>query len=181
MRALRSFCVRLRLLVATLILALSIPATAWSAITLPFTNGWEGLLDESTQIVTGDFFFSDPLPLSSATANIDPMVLTATWFTDGGDSITTEFTEGVLVPDVPFTQYKGTFTITGGTGPTYTGSSGGGSYLATFLTLADGTVRVTSLAQGEITLIPEPAIWLMLAGGFGLLGFVRIRRAAQTM
>lgn len=45
-------------------------------------------------------------------------------------------------------------------------------------------VKATSTATGSgyqvrVTLIPEPAIWLMLAAGLGLLGFVRLRRAAH--
>jgi hypothetical protein len=177
MRALQFLSLRLRVFIAAVVLASGMPSAAWSAIL--FTNGWEGLLDDSTQIITGEFFLSDPFPLLTATADINSDVRTATWFGPGGDSITTEFTEGVPVDDVPFEQYTGMFTIVSGTGA-YELYRGGGTYSATFLTLADGSVRVTSLNQGEITVIPEPAIWLMLTAGLGLLGFVRLRRAAQS-
>jgi hypothetical protein len=46
------------------------------------------------------------------------------------------------------------------------------------------TVKSRSSGDGsgyriEVSLIPEPTVWVMLAAGFGLLGFVRIRRAAR--
>ena len=60
-------------------------------------------------------------------------------------------------------------------------SVGGGDFKAFVFYSAPGIVaKVTAVNSGEIRLIPEPAVWVMLATGFGLLGFVRIRRAAHN-
>jgi hypothetical protein len=53
-----------------------------------------------------------------------------------------------------------------------------GSFVATVKSLSGAGGTLGSGYQVKVTLIPEPAIWVMLAAGFGLLGFVRIRRAA---
>jgi len=76
------------------------------------------------------------------------------------------------------------FTIVGGPG----GTPGGIAYV-NFIATAAGSfaalVKATSGGGGsgyqvEVTAIPEPAVWLMLAAGLGLLGFVRIRRASHN-
>ncbi len=55
--------------------------------------------------------------------------------------------------------------------------AGAGSFAALVKSTSD---PLGSGYQVRVTLIPEPAIWLMLATGLGLLGFVRIRRASHN-
>jgi hypothetical protein len=173
MRALHLLCARVRLLVLSIVLGLSTVATARAEV-IPFSNGWSGLLEAGA--IAGDFFFSNGLTLDSATSDLDPLPGSGTWTGPGG-TIDLDFNSRTLVPNVPFEQYTGTFTITGGTGA-FAGSSGGGNYSSIYVTIAGGDTQVTMFSQGEISLIPEPAVWLLLAGGLGLLGFLRIRRAA---
>lgn len=177
MRALRFLSLRLRLLVATVTLALSIPGPVWSAI--DFSNGLNATLtgDVSTGTLSGTFFQSLPFPLTSSTADLGAG--TATWIDPVGDEIHLTFVGdgGVFLNDF-LQKFTGTFDIVGGTGK-FLDNTGGGSFEAFFFYSAPGTVaQVTAINVG--TIIPEPAVWLMLAVGFGLLGFMRIRRAAQT-
>lgn len=55
-----------------------------------------------------------------------------------------------------------------------------GSFVAMVKAISAAGVAPFSGYQVRVQLIPEPAVWVMLAAGFGLLGFVRIRRAGQN-
>ncbi len=56
-----------------------------------------------------------------------------------------------------------------------------GSFAAVVQAMSGAGGTKSSGYQVRVTLIPEPAIWAMLAAGFGLLGFVRIRRTAHSI
>jgi len=59
-------------------------------------------------------------------------------------------------------------------------ASAAGTFAALVQATSGGAGTLFSGYQVQVTQIPEPAVWVMLAAGFGLLGFVRIRRAAHN-
>jgi hypothetical protein len=156
--------------------ALGVPASAWSAI--QFTNGWNGTQPDPNTL-EGTFFQSIPFDLDTAT--VDLANSTAIWTDGDGDQIFTSYVSDSGTPLNAFlTKFTGTFDITGGTGK-FLGTDGGGVFEAFFFYSAPGVVaQVTSINAGEITLIPEPATWLTLLGGLGLLGAARLRRLSRT-
>jgi hypothetical protein len=156
--------------------ALGVPASAWSAI--EFTNAWNGTQPDPNTL-QGSFFQSIPFDLDNAT--VDLVNSTAIWSDGDGDKIFTSYVSDAGTPVNAFlTKFTGTFDITGGTGK-FLGTDGQGVFEAFFFYSAPGVVaQVTSINAGEITLIPEPATWLMLLGGLGLLGAARLRRVSRA-
>jgi hypothetical protein len=179
MRALIFLSLRLRSLLVVAIFALAAPSVAWSAVA--FSNGSNAVLtgDLMTGTLDGVFFQSAPFQLNTSVSNL--AAGTATWFDPIGDEIHLRFAVDDSAFDNPFLQtFTGTFDIIGGTGK-FLDSVGGGDFKAFVFYSAPGIVaKVTAINSGEIRLIPEPAIWVMLAAGLGLLGFVRLRRAAHN-
>jgi hypothetical protein len=156
--------------------ALGVPGSAWSAI--QFSSAWNGIQPDPNTL-EGTFFQSIPFDL--ATATVDLVNSTAIWSDGDGDQIFTRYFSDAGTPVNAFlTKFTGTFNITGGTGK-FLGTDGQGVFEAFFFYSAPGVVaRVTSINAGEITLIPEPATWLMLLGGLGLLGAARVRRLSRA-
>lgn len=70
--------------------------------------------------------------------------------------------------------------ILGGTDFVDFTASAAGTFAALVQATSGGAGTLFSGYQVQVTQIPEPAVWAMLAAGFGLLGFVRIRRAAHN-
>jgi len=70
--------------------------------------------------------------------------------------------------------------IPGGTDFVDFTASAAGTFAALVKATSGGAGTLFSGYQVQVTQIPEPAVWVMLAAGFGLLGFVRIRRAAHN-
>ncbi|HEY0256107.1 MAG TPA: PEP-CTERM sorting domain-containing protein [Candidatus Methylacidiphilales bacterium] len=60
-----------------------------------------------------------------------------------------------------------------------TGLASGFQYSLTS-TGTNGDVELTALTNGVATTTPEPSTWMMLLGGLGLLGFLRLRRYGKT-
>jgi hypothetical protein len=156
--------------------ALGVPASAWSAI--QFTNAWNGTQPDANSL-EGTFFQSIPFPLEKAT--VDLVNSKATWIDFDGDKIFTDFVgDGGVFVNSFLQKFTGTFDITGGTGK-FAGTDGGGVFEAFYFYSAPGTVvQVTAINAGEITVIPEPATWLTLVAGLGLLGAARLRRLGRA-
>jgi PEP-CTERM motif len=84
------------------------------------------------------------------------------------------------ITDVPMTTFSATVGKPGGVDFVDFTASAAGSFAALVKAISGSGGTQFSGYQVRVVLIPEPAVWLMLAAGFGLLGFVRIRRAAQN-
>ena len=67
-----------------------------------------------------------------------------------------------------------------GTGKFLDGVGSGDFKVFVFYSAPGVVAKVTASIRARSRLIPEPAIWVMLAAGLGLLGFVRLRRAAHS-
>ena len=106
-----------------------------------------------------------------------------TWFGPGGE-IQLAFSN-VVASEVNAVgrKFAGLLHATGGTGQFEHSTIEDGSFEAFFIFSAPNgpLAYATTLSFGKISFVPEPTIWLMLAGGLGLLGFMRIRRAIHTV
>jgi hypothetical protein len=183
MCAVRVLSFRLSSLIALLMLCGSTPA--WSTIVTEFGNSWTGALS-APNLISGPFVSSAPpgLVFTSAEMTLANGIPTAgTWFGPGGE-IQLEFTNVVASDVNAFArQFAGLLHVTGGTGQFEHSTIEDGSFQAFFISSApNGPVaNATTVSFGRITFVPEPTIWLMLAGGLGLLGFMRMRRAAHSI
>jgi hypothetical protein len=180
MQALQFWFVRLRILIIVLALGAGtgVSGPAWSAI--QFSNGFIGTVagDLETGILSGAFLQSFPFPLDTVTADLGAG--TATWVDPDSDELHLTYVpdDGVFLSPA-LQKFTGTFEITGGTGK-FLGNSGSGTFESFVFYSAPGTIALVTGINAGI-LIPEPAVWLILVAGLGLLGFVRIRRAANNV
>jgi hypothetical protein len=85
------------------------------------------------------------------------------------------------ITDVPITTLSSTVGTPGGVAYVDFFASAAGSFAALVKAISGSQGTQFSGYQVRVAFIPEPAVWLMLAGGLGLLGFMRIRRAAHTL
>ena len=85
------------------------------------------------------------------------------------------------ITDVPITGFSHTAGTPGGVDHVEFFASAAGSFAALVKAISGAQGTQFSGYQVRIAFIPEPAVWLMLAGGLGLLGFMRIRRAVHTL
>jgi hypothetical protein len=130
------------------------------------------VLPQSSAYDFGEGVFGGYYDLSSSFAfNLGTGTGSGTFvFTRGADSFS-----GTIATSATPTGFLVGYTVLSGTG-LFAGLSGSGTGVVTALDpLTSSTVRY--FEDGSITLVPEPATWLMwLAGGALLLGAARVRR-----
>ena len=186
MRAVRVVSHRLSLSFVIALLALCGSTPAWSEIITEFANSWSGPAS-TPNLVSGLFTSTVPadLVLRTAEMTVDThgMPSGATWVGPGGE-IHLEFTNVAATQMNAFAKlFTGVIHVTGGTGQFEHSTIQGGTFNSFFMFSAPNgpLASASTFSSGNITFIPEPAVWLMLAGGLGLLGFMRIRRAVHTL
>ena len=178
-----------------------------------FSGIWAGIFGSPTSlfthiasspsIVSGDPSLFNFFPKSILTTDVIENVTTCAPCTsiqvlNSGDKIFTTNTIAFNGGSVPSANtpglfdnlYKGTITITGGTG-LFKNATGGGNYFATdFGAINDdgkGNISFNSFGKWDfeqnITVntapVPEPEIYAMMMAGLGLMGFVARRRKSQ--
>ena len=178
-----------------------LPTAAASAATAIFSYSVEGsanpVIDPVTLVLSYTFvpFAASPTPFGPLTVtysgNIDLTQAppngptTALW--DLGPT-GTFFGPGVefllaVDPQTGLAPFYGTSTITGGTG-IFAGATGSSSYRGVFNVPA-GTatfVERVTISGPNVPAVPEPASWMMMVAGFGLVGAaIRRRRVPQSL
>jgi hypothetical protein len=102
--------------------------------------------------------------------------------TDGIGFISPFTTLELAVSDLPATTLYGTAIARPGTGTAYFDFPiyAAGSFAAYVKGLVEGGgLGIYEVQLTKIGLIPEPGVWLMMIGGLGLIGWMRLRKSQE--
>ena len=172
MRVVRSMSLRLPMPVIVAVLFAGFVSSAHSAVVFSETST-DAVVNTvfGTEFTTHNFTVTHAGPYRATISDLS--------VTDGFFHPSTLLEMKIV--DVPITTLSPTVGTPGGVAHVDFFASAAGSFAALVKAISGSQGTQFSGYQVRVAFIPEPAVWLMLAGGLGLLGFMRIRRGVHTL